>query len=113
MAGRPQRAAERAAEPDGALGAARGAEQRPEAAYAELHAHTNFSLLDGTSSPEEMVQEAAIRKLRALAITDHDSLSGVVRFAAEARRHELPAIVGVELTLDAPPGARGGAPPGE
>ena len=75
----------------------------PAADYAELHAHTNFSLLDGASSPEEMVEEAAIRKLRALAITDHDSLSGVVRFAAAARRHDLRAIVGVELTLDTPP----------
>ena len=75
----------------------------PAADYAELHAHTNFSLLDGASSPEEMVEEAVICKLRALAITDHDSLSGVVRFAAAARRHDLRAIVGVELTLDTPP----------
>jgi error-prone DNA polymerase len=68
-------------------------------AYAELHAHTNFSFLDGTSSPEELVEAGAAMGLRALAITDHDSLSGVVRFAAAAKRRPLAAIVGVELTL--------------
>jgi error-prone DNA polymerase len=69
-------------------------------AYAELHAHTNFSLLDGTSDPETMVDTAAALGLRALAITDHDSVSGIIRFAAAAKRHpKLKAIVGVELTL--------------
>ncbi|HEX2513720.1 MAG TPA: DNA polymerase III subunit alpha, partial [Chloroflexota bacterium] len=73
--------------------------------YAELHAHTNFSLLDGTSDPETMVEHAVQLGLRALAITDHDSISGVVRFAAEAKRRDLQAIVGAELTLDTPTGA--------
>ena len=73
--------------------------------YAELHAHTNFSLLDGTSDPEKMVEHAVQLGLRALAITDHDSISGVVRFAAEAKRRDLQAIMGAELTLDTPAGA--------
>ena len=69
-------------------------------AYAELHAHTNFSLLDGTSDPEKMVDTAAALGLRALAITDHDSVSGIIRFAAAAKKHEhFKAIIGVELTL--------------
>ena len=70
--------------------------------YAELHAHTNFSLLDGTSDPEVMVDTAANLGLRALAITDHDSVSGIVRFAAAAKKHQnFKAIIGVELTLEA------------
>src|SRR5919199_4990847 len=68
-------------------------------AYAELHAHTNFSLLDGASDPEDMVRQAAALGLRALAITDHDSVAGIVRFAAEAQRLHLPAIVGAEVTV--------------
>jgi error-prone DNA polymerase len=67
--------------------------------YAELHAHTNLSLLDGTSDPEAMVEEAARLGLRALAITDHDSLAGTIRFAAAAKRHNLHAITGAEVTL--------------
>ncbi|NDE77528.1 MAG: PHP domain-containing protein, partial [Proteobacteria bacterium] len=67
--------------------------------YAELHAHTNFSLLDGSSSPEAMVGEASRLGLRALAITDHDTLSGIVRFGAAAETAGLQAITGIELTI--------------
>ena len=67
--------------------------------YAELHAHTNYSLLDGASDPEAMVEQAAALGLTALAITDHDSLAGIVRFAAAAKRHNVRAIIGTELTL--------------
>src|SRR5918911_798513 len=70
--------------------------------YAELHAHTNFSLLDGTSDPEDMARQAVALGLRALAITDHDSVAGIVRFAAEAKRLDLHAIVGAEVTVEPP-----------
>src|SRR5436190_23739229 len=68
-------------------------------AYAELHAHTNFSLLDGTSDPEDMARQAVALGLRALAITDHDSVASIVRFAAEAKRLHLHAIIGAEVTV--------------
>jgi error-prone DNA polymerase len=67
--------------------------------YAELHAHSNFSFLDGASHPEELVHEAARLGLGALALTDHDGLYGVVRFAEAARAQGLPTVFGVELTL--------------
>ena len=70
-----------------------------EVAYAELHSHTYFSLLDGSSSPEDMVAQAKAIGLHALAITDHTSISGIVRFAAAAQRAQLKAIIGAELTL--------------
>src|SRR6476646_4704492 len=50
--------------------------------YAELHCHSNYSFLDGASHPEELVEEAVRLGLTGLAITDHDGLYGVVRFAA-------------------------------
>ncbi len=53
--------------------------------YAELHVHSNFSFLDGASHPEELVAEGARLGLGALALTDHDGLYGVVRFAEAAR----------------------------
>src|SRR5437660_12867328 len=44
----------------------------PGAPWAELHCHSSYSFLDGASSPEDLVAEAARRGLTALAITDHD-----------------------------------------
>jgi error-prone DNA polymerase len=67
--------------------------------YAELHAHTNFSFLDGAGHPEEMVEEAVRLGLSALAITDHDGFYGVVRFAEAAARYRLPTVFGAELSL--------------
>ena len=83
--------------------------------YAELHCHSNASFLDGGSHPEELAEEAARLRLEALAITDHDGMYGIVRFAEAARALGLPTIFGAELTLtpdsSRPPGARaaGGA----
>ena len=48
--------------------------------YIELHAHSNFSLLDGASSPEELVARAAALGMPALALTDHDAVYGAVPF---------------------------------
>ncbi|UYG16347.1 error-prone DNA polymerase [Brachybacterium huguangmaarense] len=73
--------------------------------YAELHAHSHFSFLDGSSSPENMVAEAARLGLRAIALTDHDGFPGVVRFAQAAREHDMATIFGSELTLGTEPGA--------
>ncbi|MDO5662741.1 MAG: error-prone DNA polymerase [Brachybacterium sp.] len=74
--------------------------------YAELHAHSHFSFLDGASSPEDMVAEAARLGLRALALTDHDGLPGVVRFARAAKEHGVGTVFGAELTLGLEPGVR-------
>ena len=69
-------------------------------AYAELHAHSNFTLLDGGSHPEELVQRAKELGLAGIAITDRDGLYGAVRFAQAARECSIPAIIGAELTLE-------------
>jgi error-prone DNA polymerase len=52
--------------------------------YAELHAHSSFSFLDGASMPEKLAEEAARLGLTALALTDHDGLYGIVRMAEAA-----------------------------
>ncbi|MGQ0624702.1 MAG: error-prone DNA polymerase [Sporichthyaceae bacterium] len=71
----------------------------PTVAYAELHAHSNFSFLDGAEHPEQLVEEAVRLGLSGLAITDHDGFYGVVRFAEAAATHGLPTIFGAELSL--------------
>ena len=65
----------------------------PTTAYAELHCHSNFSFLDGASHPEQLAEEAARLGLEALALTDHDGLYGVVRFAEAARAVGLPTVL--------------------
>ncbi len=77
----------------------------PTTPYAELHCHSNFSFLDGASHPEQLAEEAHRLGLEALAITDHDGLYGIVRFAEAARAIGLPTVFGAEITLTAGGGA--------
>lgn len=67
--------------------------------YIELHCHSNFSLLDGASHPEELAARAAELGLPALTLTDHDAVYGAIRFVDAARAHNLHPILGVELSL--------------
>ena len=67
--------------------------------YAELHAHSAYSFLDGASTPEELVEEAVRLDLRAIALTDHDGLYGVVRFAEAAQELDMHTVFGAELSL--------------
>ncbi|WP_459984420.1 error-prone DNA polymerase, partial [Mycobacterium avium] len=114
---KPRRAGESPApEPDGPLSRGRatyrppdeGRAARSSVPYAELHAHSAFSFLDGASTPEEMVEEAARLDLRALALTDHDGLYGAVRFAEAAAELDVRTVFGAELSLG--PSARTEAP---
>lgn len=68
--------------------------------YAELHAWSNFSFLQGGSHPEELIETAAALGLEAIALTDRDGLYGAVRFSAHARRCGVKAILGSELTFE-------------
>ena len=67
--------------------------------YAELHCHSCFSLLDGAALPETLVARATELGLAALALTDHDELSGAVRFASAADEAGLRGLIGAELTV--------------
>jgi error-prone DNA polymerase len=71
--------------------------------YAELHCRTNFTFLEGASHPDELVARAAELGYAALAITDQNSLAGVVRAQAAAKDSGLKLLVGAEITpVDAP-----------
>ena len=72
--------------------------------YAELCATTNFTFLKGASHPEEMVLRAAELGLSALAITDVNSLAGVVRANTATKDHPIKLLIGSEIRpIDAPP----------
>jgi len=61
----------------------------PAPPYAELHAHTSFSFLDGASAPADLVARAVELGLSGLAATDRQGLYGVVRFATAAEEAGL------------------------
>jgi len=67
--------------------------------YVELHAHSCFSLLDGASPVEALVDRAAELGMSALALTDHDAVYGAVRLAKVAHARGVRPIFGAELTL--------------
>jgi len=68
----------------------------------DLHLHTTAS--DGRLTPEQTVALAVERGLRTIAITDHDSTSGVDAALAAASGTSLEVIPGVELNTDVPSG---------
>jgi error-prone DNA polymerase len=76
--------------------------------YVELHAHSAYSFLDGASMPQELAQQAQLLGHQALALTDHDSLSGAMELAVSARDIEgLRPIFGAEVTVKMGQGAAG------
>lgn len=84
----------------------------PVVPYAELHAHSNFSFLDGASSPEQLLEEATRLGLDALALTDHDGLYGVVRLAETAESYpNIKTVFGAELSLGLTSPQNGNADP--
>ena len=73
-------------------------ESQDELGYAELHCKTNFSFLEGASHPDELVVEASKLGYSALAITDRNSLAGVVRAFSAARDSSLKLLIGAEIS---------------
>ncbi|MBW2039424.1 MAG: PHP domain-containing protein [Deltaproteobacteria bacterium] len=68
----------------------------------DLHVHTTAS--DGTMTPAEVVRCAKEKGLRAMAITDHDTVEGVEEGMQEGKRINVEVIPGVEVSVDFPKG---------
>src|SRR5689334_4524216 len=65
--------------------------------YTELQVTTNFSFLRGASHPEELVEQAGIYGYGEIAITDRNTLAGIVRAHAAAKAKETRVITGCHL----------------
>ncbi|HKV11107.1 MAG TPA: error-prone DNA polymerase [Thermoanaerobaculia bacterium] len=72
--------------------------------YAELHAASAFSFLDGASLPEDLVEQAAALELPAVALVDTNGIYAAPRFYQAAKQAGIKAIVGAEVVLDDGPG---------
>src|SRR5579863_1277477 len=66
--------------------------------YVELHSRSAFSFLQGSSTPEELVTRAAELNIPALAMLDHDNVSGAPRFHVAAKKAGIRAHIGAEVT---------------
>ena len=66
---------------------------------ADLHIHTHYSN-DSLIKPKELVKAAKKIGLKAIAITDHDTVKGALRIAAEYKDEELIIIPGIEITTE-------------
>jgi error-prone DNA polymerase len=81
---------------------------QPTPPYVELHCHSAYSFLDGVSLPEELARAAAERGHVALALTDHNSVSGSMELAQIAPDCGVRAIHGAELDILDTPAASAG-----
>src|SRR5437763_11673291 len=71
----------------------------PAPAWSELHSHSAYSFMDGASLPEALAARAAALGYRALALTDHDNLCGLVAHARACTDVGIRPIAGAEVTL--------------
>lgn len=63
----------------------------------DLHVHSNAS--DGACTPSELLKIASEKNLAAIALTDHDTVSGVEEFILESSQYDLDAVPGVEVSV--------------
>ena len=64
----------------------------------DLHVHSTAS--DGTFSPSELIDMAERLDLAAIALTDHDTVSGLPEFLKRAETSDVKAVPGVEVAVD-------------
>ena len=72
-----------------------------EPTYAELHAHSAFTFLDGADQPAALVAQGVALGLDALAVLDIDGMYSAIQTATAGRDAGLPTVFGTELTLAA------------
>jgi len=68
-------------------------------AFAHLHVHTEYSLLDGASRVKELIRRTKELGMDSVAITDHGVMYGAVRFYKEAKAQGVHPVIGCEVYL--------------
>lgn len=66
--------------------------------YIDLHTHSSVS--DGSMTPGELVRYAHAKRLRAIALTDHDTVDGIEEALREAERLDFELVPGLEISVD-------------
>ncbi|MBI2175696.1 MAG: PHP domain-containing protein, partial [Parcubacteria group bacterium] len=64
--------------------------------FVHLHTHSHYSLLDGLSKIDGLIEKAVLYNMPALAITDHGNLYGAIEFYKKAKKAGIKPIIGLE-----------------
>lgn len=67
--------------------------------FVHLHNHSHYSLLDGLSKVDEMIDKAKRCGMKAIAITDHGNLYGAIEFYQLCKKKDIKPIIGVEAYI--------------
>ncbi|MFI6056343.1 DNA polymerase III subunit alpha [Streptomyces violascens] len=67
--------------------------------FVHLHVASGYSARYGASHPDALVERAAERGMPALALTDRDTVAGMVRFAKSCATHDIRPILGVDVAV--------------
>ena len=67
--------------------------------FTHLHVHTEYSLLDGSTKIEELMDKVSELGMDSIAITDHGAMFGVVHFYKEAKKRNINPILGCEVYI--------------
>jgi error-prone DNA polymerase len=70
--------------------------------YVELHARSAFSFLEGASVPEELIAAGVELAMPAMALLDRDGVYGAPRFHLSAKRNDIKAHIGAEISVRSP-----------
>jgi error-prone DNA polymerase len=68
--------------------------------FVHLHVHSQYSFLDGASTLDELLEKAKTLDMPALALTDHNRLTGAIRFYDKARALGIKPIIGAEVDVE-------------
>lgn len=68
--------------------------------FVHLHVHSYYSFLDGAAGPADLVERAQHFGMPALALTDHNRLTGAIRFYDAARKAGIKPIIGAEVDTE-------------
>src|SRR3989338_4698667 len=67
--------------------------------FTHLHTHTHYSLLDGMTRIDELVNRVKELGMDSLALTDHGSMYGVIEFYQKAKKAGIKPIIGCEMYI--------------
>ncbi len=67
--------------------------------FIHLHVHSHYSLLDGLPKIDELIEEVKKQKMKAVALTDHGVMYGVIEFYQKAKAAGIKPIIGVEAYM--------------
>ena len=75
------------------------AHRTPPTQYVELHARSAFSFLRGAATPEELIAVCSTLQMPAMALLDNDGVYGAARFHLAAKKLDIKAHIGAEITV--------------